>query len=136
MNSHEICESCLKPELILDIQSQLLRFGIWTSKIYRKKNTVHLRRYDWMSRVSCKFRGKIFPILISTLRRNHPANVEMSATPKFWKIAGYLKHGILHFRGATILLEIHLFFPEPNEYGRKGVNISPTRTWKRKSRAQ
>ena len=38
--------SCLKPELILDIQSQLLRFGIWTSKIYKKKNTVHLRRYS------------------------------------------------------------------------------------------
>ena len=36
-------------------------------------------------------------------------------------MAGYLKHGILHFRGATILLEIHPFFPEPNEHGRKGV---------------
>ena len=37
---------------------------------------------------------------------------------------------------STILLEIHPFFPEPNEYGRKGVNTSPTTTWKRKSRTQ
>ena len=59
-------QSWLKPELILDIQSQLLRFGIWTSKIYRKKHRSP-EVFAWMSRVSCKFRGKKIPILISLL---------------------------------------------------------------------
>lgn len=119
---------------------QLIWVTFWGSVFGTLKYTEKKHRspevFAWMSRASCKFRGKKNPDPNLYSSKKSPSKCWDVATPKFWKMAGYLKHGILHFRGATILLEIHPFFPEPNEYGRKGVNTSPTRTWKRKSRAQ
>ena len=48
----KVCSRAMSELYSLDIQGHLLRFDIWTPKTYRS-NTVHLRRYDWMSRDCC-----------------------------------------------------------------------------------